>query len=177
MDRGQRSVPWVVASAAVVGLAYASSLLIDRVGAIGPLDRAMLGGFITLPLIVAAPALGALAAREARGTRLRWLSMGTLGLLTLGIVSTVIALSTSRVGCEQISSPWRTLPGAAIVGLVAGVGLIVAADLGDTLGRRSSKHPAIATLLIGATVGVAAGLISLFAWHTLFGAVFCTSSG
>ncbi len=177
MDQGRGSLLSFVGSAAAMVLAWASSVWIDHVGAIGPMDRAVLGGFIMLPLILAAPALAAMSARQAPSTVWRWIALGALGVLTFGIVCAVVALNTRRIGCEQISGPAQALPGAVIVGLVAGVGLIVAAYLGDTLGRQSRQHPAMATLVVGATLGIAAGLLSGFVWSAFFRAVLCAPSG
>ena len=163
----------LVASAVVLALAYGSSMWIDEVHSVGPFDRAVLGGFITLPLVIGAPMLAALAARALHGKRWRWIGLGTLGVFAFGTVASAVGLGTSYLGCGQISDPGQTLPGSAIVGMTAGIGLVVAASLADSLGRRSGGHPAIATLLVGATLGLAASVLTLFAWSALFPAVLC----
>jgi MFS family permease len=167
---------WVAAAAALpavcLAVAYATWVLFDQLGGMGPLDRAKLGWLVTIPLIASAPGLAA-AALSAAGTRRALVAVGVVSVGAATFTTWLLMSSTTRIGCDAVSTPWQVLPSAAIVGLVAGMSLFAASAIAARISRRLKAHNVLGGLAIGATLGGIGGAATLFALSVAFPAVLC----
>jgi hypothetical protein len=171
-SRGLRIAAIIALPAMSLLVAYVSYALFDRLGAIGPLDKAKLAWLVTVPLVAAAPGLASVTLQRV-GTR--------RGLIALGILSAGVAIVTAwllvstetRIGCRVINSVWEALPNAASVGATAGLSLFGASVAASRVGQRIAGGRKIATFGIGTVLGLVAGAVTLFALSSAFPAVSC----
>ncbi len=147
--------------------------MIDQVGAIGPFDKAQLGGLTTLPLSVLVCPLAAMAVLTAPARRQAMAAATLIGLGSLLVVTTVIVANTTRVGCRSIDQPSDVLPAALIVGLGAAAFVLTGAFAAVTVGRRLGHGSDILTFVIAVPVGIAVITATAAWWSVLFRLAAC----
>jgi len=118
-----------------------------------------------------------MAARTATGAKWRFGAVGVLGVLALAVVTAVVAFNTTQIGCERVDSPSQALPSALVVGFAVALGLSVSALLAARFGRRSRRHPELATFVLGIILGAAASIFALVVWAIQFPALLCAPTG
>jgi len=150
-----RFVSAVVAPLAVTGLAYVLWWISDRLGYIGPLDRAAFGWVVVLPVWLCAPVAAGVAWRRltAGATMVAAILVGV-------VVSSVAAIlfwqSVAHPDCEfPIRAPIDWVLPSVLVGVAIGLGPVLSGLLAVRFVR--TNHP-----WRGAVLGAAADLGLLF---------------
>jgi hypothetical protein len=152
---------WLLAWAApvlTVAVAWLAWWVSDRLGGVGPLDKAAFGWLVPIPLLFAAPVVGGLAWR-----RLDERSGFVAGLLAGGTVAAAVALlfwnAVIQPGCE--TAPTRTpaewiLP-SLLAGALVGGGLLLGGIAATRLFQSGQRLAAVvaAVVLDGAVLAVA----------------------
>jgi hypothetical protein len=162
----------LVAAAAplvVAGLAFGLWLISDRLGGIGPLDRATFGWSVVVPIWVLAP-LAALGWRRQSGRAdiiAATLSGPVVGLATAGLFWQGVAFPACEYGAVRLPVDWL-LPAVGL-GLIVGGGFGLAGLVASRQVRTGLRRRAI---LYGGGVQVGTLLVAI-----VFAAVALTGSG
>jgi hypothetical protein len=152
-------------------VAYGSSVAIEAVGRVGPLDRAVLGWLITMPLVVVAPGLATVPLRIAPR---QWEGYAAVGLVAVGLCAFVtwrVAVTTPSLGCQPVRDPFEVLPQALTVGAAFGLTFLAAAIGAHKLSTVVGRGPRFRTmtgLAFGTLFGIAGGLVTLLAAAAAF---------
>jgi hypothetical protein len=155
----------ITAPVAVLALAYALYWISDRLLYIGPLDRAWFGWLVVVPLLLIAPVPAGLA-----WSRLTLPSVMVAAAVVATSVAAVEAalfwLPIAHVDCQFGSrmTPAEAVGPSLIVGLLMGVGYVLASRLVAALVRRG--HPWWGSLL-GMGSGLSVWTVTLFAGQAL----------
>ena len=160
----------VVAPLAFAGLAYALFLLSDRLGGIGPLDRAAFGWSITMPLWVAAPVIGGFT--WARLPRLEALLVAMIaGVLAGGVAAVLLWQSIAFPDCAYgvAYTPAERVPPALFFGAMIGGGMALSGLATAGLARQRRRFLAV-------IAGVAAEVAAFFATIVVVGTMLAGPS-
>ncbi len=155
--QGAPILPAVLGPLALASVAFALYLISDRLGSIGPLDRASFGWLVVVPLWVAVPVVAALLwARHGR--RGSVLPSVVVGCSIAAIAASLLAqgLDSTTCGYGGVRTTAETLVGSLAVGAVIGGGPAAGGLLGSFLIRRGHAAPGVLT-------AGAVGLLSIFA--------------
>lgn len=122
---------------AVVALAYAVWVISDRLGYIGPFDRALLGWAVVIPLWVGAPVAAGFAWRGLTrgGSRLAAL---VLGAAVSGTAAVLFWQAAAYPNCEfgAVRAPNDWVLPSLFLGVVIGGGLAVSGLLASSVQQR-----------------------------------------
>ena len=131
---------------AVVALAYGLWWLSDRLGYIGPFDRAAFGWAVVIPVWVSAPIAAGFTWRRltARRTLVAAIAVGAaVGAATAALLWQSVAYPACENGA--VHAPADLIPPSLLVGAIVGAGLAASGLLAVALLRR--KQPWRAAIL------------------------------
>jgi hypothetical protein len=166
-------VALIALPALAFALAYLSYALFDRVGAIGPLDKAKLAWLVTFPLILIAPGLAA-GALNGVPPRTGLIALATVAVALAISISWLLVSSATRIGCQPIERPWDAIPAATFVGVVAGLSFIGASLAAARVAMRFGAGRTYWALGAGAIFGLLGSAATLFSLSQIaFPAVSC----
>lgn len=157
------TVPLLVAPLLVV-MSIALLKISNELVEIGPLDRASFGWLIPVPMLLLAPAFAGLATRSS-GVR-----TGTAVLVILAIGLALIVGSTiggdRAIGCPPVSGTVDTSAQSTFVGIVAGLGFLVA----GLAAIRLRDRPPVA-VVASLVIAIGAGAFSLLLFASVYGSM------
>ena len=159
---------------ALLAVVYASWYLSDRLGTIGPFDRAAFGWAVVVPLALLTPGVVGLATAKL-GRRARLLGATVIGLAITVVGTTGMALGTHQLGCRLISSPIEAVPPALVVSAVAAIGFSAATAASGSLAASVRRWRVGPTLLVGGLIGVVAIALTIVVFVAIFPALSCAA--
>lgn len=157
-----------VGSTSLVLLAVAGAvwLVSDNLVRIGPLDRALIGWLIVVPLILLAPGVAAFG-KPAESV----ISVVAVGSL----VVVALSLSISQIGCSPASLPTVVLH-ALPVGVAASMGFVAATLAARHAASLASAGRVWIGLFTGALVAFGGGALVLLLFAAVFPPVSCPAA-
>jgi len=149
---------------AVVGLAFGLWWIGDRLGPIGPFDRAAIGWAVVIPVWLGAPVAAGLAWRglTRRATMLAAVVLGTaVGTAAAVLFWQAVANPDCEFGTIRTPIDWA-IP-SILVGAVVGSGLAASGLVASRLARHSAWRAAV--------IGAAVEMLTVFAAIIVAGAL------
>jgi hypothetical protein len=145
-------VPLIVVAVAVA-LWWAS----DRIGHVGPLDKAMFGWLFLVPIWAASPAAAGVAWRGLAATARRRAAIAD-GLLLGGVSGFLLWLGVVTADCQLglARTPLEFVPPAIVCGVATGV--VFGFGLSQASGQAAAGHP-LRSIAVGAAAQLALILI------------------
>jgi len=140
----------------LVALAWGLWSISDRLGSIGPLDKAKFGWLVVIPIWVLTPVVAGYAWRRLSHAELR-LSATLVGVLVAAFATALMWAAVAHPACEfgAVQTPAELLVSSLVVGFVIGGGLAGSALAALAMLRRARPWAALA-------VGAGSGFLLVF---------------
>ena len=158
----------IVLPTGVLALAYALWWISDRVGYVGPLDKAAFGWVVVVPIWLLAPLAAGwawhdLASRASAVARL------LVGVTVTTVVAALFWVAATEPGCESgpITAPIGWVLPSLLIGALLGAGLVAGGSLAAREIRARRRWSAV---LVGlsAQAGFAVLALGVFTWAVIF---------
>lgn len=139
------------AAAPLAGLALAYGLwwISDRLGPIGPLDRAAFAGMVVLPIWALTPFLAALAWQRLT-SRDSWIVAAAVGAIVTVAASILLGVAIGPTACATGAAGLDTVATSLVGGVTTGAGLAAICALTTTTLRHGTRLTALAVGAIAA---------------------------
>lgn len=141
----------------------------------GGIDRALVGWFVVVPLVLAGPAIAGVGGALIGDRRFARLLLGGLALLSGGGVALWLVTATQQFACAPvIDRSVLVLPSIA-VGLTAAGAVVVAALTSYFITQSGPARVGrlAAALVAGGAIGLAGSFLTVLVWTWLFPVVSC----